>query len=427
MSICAGTNGYLDDIPVPDVRRFETELLDYVGRGHETIFDTIAGTGALEDDVVTELDLGDRVVQGSSSCQRWPPAVDFRSPSRARTRRARRRSGLQEGARPGSTRRAWPTSTEATRPMSHGWPGADPAPTHQVGPVDEEDHARDGAHRRDRGSSRRSSGQPRRRRTPSEITEVVSAVAGQRRRPSTHPLVTDASEPALVPPSSSYRRPRSVRRLQLQRPARGRGARREAPDGAREPRSYLVGRKAEGYFRLPRRPIDATFTGFTEQPTYDGRQGGRGRSDRRLRARRRGSRRRRRGPPRLHPFISAAGSQRSRSRLGSCRCGRRDDRRADADGPRRRCTSSSRTAESILDALLPRYVEARIYAALLNAAASEHAARQRAMKAATDNADELIKTLTRMEPRPPGLDHPRDHGDRRRRRGAAAPTASSGS
>ena len=51
---------------------------------------------------------------------------------------------------------------------------------------------------------------------------------------------------------------------------------------------------------------------------------------------------------------------------------------------------------TILEALLPSYVEARIYAALLNAAASEHAFRQRAMKAATDNADELIKTLSRI-------------------------------
>lgn len=50
----------------------------------------------------------------------------------------------------------------------------------------------------------------------------------------------------------------------------------------------------------------------------------------------------------------------------------------------------------ILDVLLPRYVEARVYAALLNAAASEHAFRQRAMKAATDNADELIKNLSRI-------------------------------
>ena len=50
----------------------------------------------------------------------------------------------------------------------------------------------------------------------------------------------------------------------------------------------------------------------------------------------------------------------------------------------------------ILDTLLPRYVEARTYAALLNAAASEHAFRQRAMKSATDNAEELIKNLTRV-------------------------------
>lgn len=49
---------------------------------------------------------------------------------------------------------------------------------------------------------------------------------------------------------------------------------------------------------------------------------------------------------------------------------------------------------TILDTLLPRYVEARIYAALLNAAASEHAFRQRAMKAATDNAEELIRNLS---------------------------------
>ena len=52
--------------------------------------------------------------------------------------------------------------------------------------------------------------------------------------------------------------------------------------------------------------------------------------------------------------------------------------------------------EAILDALLPRYAESRIFAALLNAAASEHAARQRAMKAATDNADELITSLSRV-------------------------------
>src|SRR5215475_4510685 len=54
------------------------------------------------------------------------------------------------------------------------------------------------------------------------------------------------------------------------------------------------------------------------------------------------------------------------------------------------------SAEGVLDALLPRYIESRIYNALLQAAASEHAARRRAMKAATDNAEEFIRTLTRL-------------------------------
>jgi F-type H+-transporting ATPase subunit gamma len=48
----------------------------------------------------------------------------------------------------------------------------------------------------------------------------------------------------------------------------------------------------------------------------------------------------------------------------------------------------------ILDRLLPRYVEATIYSMLLEASASEHSARRRSMKAATDNAEELIKNLT---------------------------------
>ncbi len=52
--------------------------------------------------------------------------------------------------------------------------------------------------------------------------------------------------------------------------------------------------------------------------------------------------------------------------------------------------------DAILDSLLPRYAEARLFAALLDAAASEHAARQRAMKSATDNAEELIRVLSRQ-------------------------------
>ncbi|MCD1284658.1 MULTISPECIES: F0F1 ATP synthase subunit gamma [unclassified Brevibacterium] len=54
------------------------------------------------------------------------------------------------------------------------------------------------------------------------------------------------------------------------------------------------------------------------------------------------------------------------------------------------------SAEAVLDALLPRYIDSRILSALLSASASEQASRQAAMKTATDNADDLIKTYTRL-------------------------------
>ena len=52
--------------------------------------------------------------------------------------------------------------------------------------------------------------------------------------------------------------------------------------------------------------------------------------------------------------------------------------------------------EAVLDALLPRYVRSRIFSCLLQAAASELAARQRAMHTATENAEDLIRTFTRL-------------------------------
>lgn len=54
------------------------------------------------------------------------------------------------------------------------------------------------------------------------------------------------------------------------------------------------------------------------------------------------------------------------------------------------------SAEAVLDAVLPRYIDSRILSALLSASASEQASRQAAMKTATDNADDLIKTYTRL-------------------------------
>ncbi|HEY2505163.1 MAG TPA: F0F1 ATP synthase subunit alpha [Streptosporangiaceae bacterium] len=55
VSVWAGNEGYLDDVPVEDVRRFETEFLDEIGRSHSGIYDTIRETGDLNDDTVVAL------------------------------------------------------------------------------------------------------------------------------------------------------------------------------------------------------------------------------------------------------------------------------------------------------------------------------------------------------------------------------------
>jgi F-type H+/Na+-transporting ATPase subunit alpha len=55
VSIWAGTNGYLDNVPVGDVRRFEAELLDYIGLSHGAIYTAIQTTGKLEDDTIANL------------------------------------------------------------------------------------------------------------------------------------------------------------------------------------------------------------------------------------------------------------------------------------------------------------------------------------------------------------------------------------
>ena len=55
VSVWAGTTGQFDDVPVEDVRRFESEMLDYIGRERQGIFDAIRETGDLSDDTVTAL------------------------------------------------------------------------------------------------------------------------------------------------------------------------------------------------------------------------------------------------------------------------------------------------------------------------------------------------------------------------------------
>src|SRR5262249_28335861 len=149
----------------------------------------------------------------------------------------------------------------------------------------------------------------------------------------------------------------------------------------------------ESYFRYRRYPVEASFTGFSDQPSYE--------DARRIAAAVR------------DPFLGgrvdvvqliytrfvSVGTQevvvRPLMPLEREIVSEEDERARATGGPRGGYEFGPGRGE-ILERLLPRYVEARVFAALLNAAASEHAARQRAMKAATDNADELIVNLTRV-------------------------------
>jgi F-type H+-transporting ATPase subunit gamma len=164
-----------------------------------------------------------------------------------------------------------------------------------------------------------------------------------------------------------------------------------------------VGRKAESYFRFRGYAIDDVFTGMSDQPTYeDAKQVAaavaarfeEGDIDR---------------VELVYTRFVSVGTQRvtqttlmplDPSELTGDGEGRVE---AAQPSPQREPSPELQAAyefepepAAILTRLLPRYIEARLFAAQLDAAASEHAARQRAMKSATDNAEELITSLTRV-------------------------------
>ncbi len=160
----------------------------------------------------------------------------------------------------------------------------------------------------------------------------------------------------------------------------------------RDYRLVTVGKKGQTYFRYRKYREDASFTGFSEKPTYE---------DARAIA-----------ADVLARYESGEVDQvqlvytRFLS-LASQRAVERQFIPVDAaailesakDEEKQGTTSDYEfepSPEEILVELLPRYVEARVFGALLEAAASEQVARQRAMKSATDNANELIKNLARV-------------------------------
>src|ERR1700757_3634138 len=156
---------------------------------------------------------------------------------------------------------------------------------------------------------------------------------------------------------------------------------------------YTVGRKAQGYYTFRNWDISESWTGFSERPSYedaanvagtlvgafmagadgDGEDGTAGVDE-------------------LHIVYTEFKSMMSQS-AEAHRIAPMVVEYVEDAGPFT-LYSFEPDATTLFESLLPRYLTTRVYAALLESAASELASRQRAMKSASDNADDLIKALT---------------------------------
>ncbi|GAA4539393.1 F0F1 ATP synthase subunit gamma [Pseudonocardia xishanensis] len=194
----------------------------------------------------------------------------------------------------------------------------------------------------------------------------------------------------------------------------------------KEPVLYVIGRKGVSYYRFRRRKVEASWTGFSEQPSYEnaaeaarelvsafmagaddsrdgtdegpGADGIRGVDELHLvytqfKNMVTQTPQARRMAPMEVEYVGdgdALGDVASETETGGATG---TTAQSTQDGPGQ-LYAFEPSADVLFDALLPKYIGARLFAALLESAASESANRQRAMKAATDNANELIRTLT---------------------------------
>ncbi|MGW2818460.1 F0F1 ATP synthase subunit gamma [Streptomyces sp. NPDC001415] len=230
-----------------------------------------------------------------------------------------------------------------------------------------------------------------------ELTRAVTAVAtGSTTK---HPLTTEAEAPARAAVllitsdrglAGGYSSNAIKAAERLTERLRGEG---------KEVDTYIVGRKGVAYYGFRERKVSDSWTGFTDSPTYaDAKQVAAPLIEAIQTETAEG------GADELHIVFTEFVSMMTQTPV--------DNRMLPLSLDTAQETETSGTggakdqilplfdfepsAEDVLDALLPRYVESRIYNALLQSAASEHAARRRAMKSATDNAGELIKSLSRL-------------------------------
>ncbi|MBN9212987.1 MAG: F0F1 ATP synthase subunit gamma [Microbacterium sp. 71-36] len=156
---------------------------------------------------------------------------------------------------------------------------------------------------------------------------------------------------------------------------------------------YLVGRKAVGYFQFRRMPSAAQWVGDTDTPQFSTAEEI---SDAVLQAYRAGGEND--GVDEIHlvynRFVSMMTQSPESVRLLPLEVLEADDAPAQAEVYP--LYEFEPDAETVLDALLPVYIQSRIFNALLQSSAAKHAATQKAMKSASDNADKLITDYTRL-------------------------------
>ncbi|MCX4587086.1 F0F1 ATP synthase subunit gamma [Streptomyces sp. NBC_01481] len=225
-----------------------------------------------------------------------------------------------------------------------------------------------------------------------ELTRAVTAVAtGSNTK---HPLTTEAEAPVraailLVTSDRGLAGGYSANAIkaaeQLTERLRGEG---------KEVDTYIVGRKGVSYYGFRERKVTESWTGFTDNPTYADAKNVAGPLIEAVQLDTAEG-----GVDELHivftEFISMLTQTPVQNRLLPLSLEKAAEE-AGTKGEILPLFDFEPSAEDVLDALLPRYVESRIYNALLQAAASKHAATRRAMKSATDNAGELIKSLSRL-------------------------------
>jgi F-type H+-transporting ATPase subunit gamma len=225
-----------------------------------------------------------------------------------------------------------------------------------------------------------------------ELTRAVSAVATY--SSTNHPLTTASENPKRAAiliisgdrgMAGAYSNNAIKEGEQLAALIRSRGL---------EVASYLVGRKAVNYYRFRNRVIAGSWSGFSDTPTYEDAKSV---ADALIQAFLADAQVEKNGVDEIHIVFTEFKSMLTQNALAKRMLPLEV---VESDAP----VASSLlpmyefepNAEVVLNSLLPRYIEARIFNAMLQSAASEHAARRRAMKSATDNADELIKSLTRL-------------------------------